>query len=335
MSIQVISPGLMTTIQDNGRTGYQKHGIIASGVMDRYSFRIANILLDNDENEAVLEITFMGPTLCFKADTLIAITGGDLSPTINGEVVPMWRPVLVKKDSVLSFGMMKAGARAYLAVAGGFDIPVVMGSKSTYMRAGLGGFKGRALIKEDIVPTLHTKAQVDKFKTQLNRESKQGGFVTTAWFFAPTHIPSIGENIAVRVTRGNQMQHFTEKSIQEFFSKPYMVTPESDRMGYRLVGEAVKLTAPLEMISEAVSFGTIQAPPDGNPIILLADRQTAGGYPKFAQVTIVDLAVIAQICPGQTIQFIEVSLKEAEELYLKCENYIKEIKQALRFYLKA
>lgn len=335
MSIQVISPGLMTTIQDNGRTGYQKHGIIASGVMDRYSFRIANILLDNNENEAVLEITFMGPTLAFQTDTLIAITGGDLSPTINGEAVPMWRPVLVEKDSVLSFGMMKAGARAYIAVAGGFDIPVVMGSKSTYMRAGLGGFKGRALMKEDVVPILQTKEQLDKFKTQLNREAEQGSFVTTAWFFASTHIPSIGENIAVRVTRGNQMQHFTDESIQDFFSKPYTVTPESDRMGYRLAGEAVKLTAPLEMISEAVSFGTIQAPPDGKPIILLADRQTAGGYPKFAQVTIVDLAVIAQICPGQTIQFIEVSLKEAEELYLRRENYIKEIKQTLQFYLKA
>lgn len=334
MSIQVISPGLMTTIQDNGRTGYQKHGIIASGVMDRYSFRIANILLDNKENEAVLEITFMGPTLVFQTDTLIAITGGDLSPTINGEAVPMWRPVLVKKDSVLSFGMMKAGARAYLAVAGGFDIPVVMESKSTYMRAGIGGFKGRALIKEDIVPTLQTNAQVDKFKTQLNREAEKGCFITTTWFFAPTHIPSIGENIAVRVTRGNQMQYFTQESIQKFYSKSYTVTPQSDRMGYRLAGDAVKLTAPLEMISEAVSFGTIQAPPDGNPIILLADRQTAGGYPKFAQVTISDLAVIAQICPGQTIQFIEVSLKEAEELYLKRENYLKEIKQALQFYLK-
>lgn len=334
MSIEVISPGLLTTIQDYGRTGYQKHGIIASGVMDRYAFRIANILLDNAENEAVLEITFMGPTLAFGVDTLIAITGGDLSPNINGEAVPMWRPVLVKKGSVLSFGMMKAGARAYLAVAGGFDIPVVMGSKSTYMKAELGGFKGRALIKEDIVPILQTQEQTAKFKTQLTRTSEQGNFLTTPWFFAPTYIPDTGEAIAVRVTRGNQMQYFTEQSIQDFFSKPYTVTSQSDRMGYRLSGEVVKLTAPLEMISEAVSFGTIQAPPDGNPIILLADRQTAGGYPKFAQVTMVDLAIIAQICPGQTIQFIEVSLKEAEELYLSRENYIKEIKQALQFYLK-
>lgn len=335
MSIQVISPGLMTTIQDNGRTGYQKHGIIASGVMDRYSFRIANILLDNNENEAVLEITFMGPTLAFQTDTLIAITGGDLSPTINGEAVPMWRPVLVKKDSVLSFGMLKAGARAYLAVAGGFDIPVVMGSKSTYMRAGLGGFKGRALAKEDLLLTLQTKSHLDKFKAALSKQSEQGSFITTPWYFAPTHIPATSENIAVRVTRGNQMHHFTDESIQEFFRKSYTVTPESDRMGYRLAGEVVKLIEPLEMISEAVSFGTIQAPPDGNPIILLADRQTAGGYPKFAQVTIVDLVVIAQICPGQTIQFIEVSLKEAEALYLRRENYIKEIKQNLQVYLKA
>ncbi|MBP2632217.1 MAG: urea amidolyase related protein [Firmicutes bacterium] len=335
MSIKVISPGLLTTIQDCGRTGYQKHGIIASGVMDRYSFRVANILLDNDENEGALEITFMGPTLAFQADTLLAITGGDLSPTINGEAVPMWRPVLVKKDSVLSFGMMKAGARAYLAVAGGFDIPVVMGSKSTYIRAGLGGFKGRALAKEDLLTTLQTKVQLDKFKAALSKQSEQGSFVTTPWYFAPAHIPATSENIAVRVTRGNQMQHFTDESIQEFFRKPYTVTPESDRMGYRLEGEVVKLTAPLEMISEAVSFGTIQAPPDGNPIILLADRQTAGGYPKFAQVTVVDLAVIAQICPSNTITFVEVSLKEAEVLYLQREAEVKEVKQAIKFYLNA
>lgn len=335
MSIKVISPGLLTTIQDCGRIGYQKHGIIASGVMDRYSFRIANILLDNDENEGVLEITFMGPTLAFQADTLIAITGGDLSPSINGEAVPMWRPVLVKKDSILSFGMMKAGARAYLAVAGGFDIPVVMGSKSTYIRAGLGGFKGRALAKEDLLLTLQTKSHLDKFKAVLRKQSEQGSFVTTPWYFAPTHIPATSEAIAVRVTRGNQMQHFTDESIQDFFRKPYTVTPESDRMGYRLAGEVVKLTEPLEMISEAVSFGTIQAPPDGNPIILLADRQTAGGYPKFAQVTVVDLAVIAQICPGNTIAFVEVSLKEAEALYLQREAEVSEVKQAIKFYLKA
>lgn len=334
MQVKVISPGLLTTLQDKGRIGYQKHGIIASGAMDPYAFRMANILLDNEENEGVLEISFLGPVLAFQEDTLIAITGGDLSPTIDGEPVPMWRPVLIKKDRVLHFRMLKSGARAYLAVAGGFDVPVVMGSKSTYMRAELGGFKGRALLAEDTLVTLQTKTQMEKFRPVLCKSSVTGGFLTTYWFFEPTHIPLGDAPIQVRVTRGNQMESFTETSIAAFFRTPYTVTPASDRMGYRLDGAALQLISPLEMISEAVSFGTVQAPPDGNPIILLADRQTAGGYPKFAQVIHVDLAVIAQICPGSMIQFTEVSLKEAENLYLQRDAYLQKIQQAVNFYLQ-
>ena len=150
MSMRVIKPGLLTSIQDLGRKGFQQHGVIVSGAMDPYSLRIANMLVGNEEGEAALEITLLGPTLIIEKDCLIAITGGNLSPTINGEAVPMWRPIFVKKGAVLAFCGCQSGCRAYLSVAGGYSIPSIMNSKSTYLRAGMGGYKGRALQVDDV-----------------------------------------------------------------------------------------------------------------------------------------------------------------------------------------
>jgi antagonist of KipI len=334
MSIKVLRPGLLTSLQDLGRYGYQKHGVIVSGGMDTYSLRAANILVGNVEREGVLEITLLGPSLMLEKDTLLAITGGDLSPSINGEPVPMWRPVYLKQDSILQFGACKSGCRAYLAVAGGYGIPAVMGSKSTYLRAGIGGFQGRALKEGDVLPLNSSQVQSARFMRQLVKKSVSDSFVSTSWFIGREHISRDARNIAVRVTRGNQFEQFTPESKEQFWNCPFKVTPQSDRMGYRLSGPALKLAEPLEMISEAVALGTIQVPPDGNPIILLADRQTAGGYPKIAQVAMADIPIVAQNKPGSEIWFQEISLAEAERLYVEREKYMQGLRRAINLQLQ-
>lgn len=329
MSITVISSGLLTTIQDLGRYGYQKHGVIVSGAMDSYSLRLGNLLVGNNEGEAGLEITLMGPTLEIDKHTLFAITGADLSPTIDGEPVPMWKPVYLHKKSILRFGPCKSGARAYLTAAGGFDIPEVMGSKSTYLRAEIGGYKGRQLQKEDLLQIKSPKKQSIKLMKHLNNIDTERLFSTTSWHIRKKYINHSSKPIRIRVMRDRQFNEFTLESKDKLFNSPFKVTPKSDRMGYRLSGDNLRLERPLEMISEAVSFGTIQVPPDGHPIILLADRQTIGGYPKIAQVAAVDIPKIVQINPGEEIQFEEISLEEAENLYLKREKYIQILKRAI------
>jgi len=329
VSIKVIRPGLLTTVQDLGRYGYQKHGVIVSGAMDSYSLRLANLLVGNKESEAALEITLMGPSLIIEKGTLFSITGGDLSPTINGEPVPLWRPVYLREKSVLQFGACKSGCRAYLTVAGGYKIPEIMGSKSTYQRAGIGGFKGRILQKDDVLEVGDLREESIHIIKQLKKESLSNTFVSTAWYLGSGLIPKDSEHTTVRVMPGREFEEFSEESKNEFFNSPFDITPQSDRMGYRLSGVTLKLQEPLEMISEAVSLGTIQVPPDGNPIILLADRQTTGGYPKIGQLAAVDISRIAQVKPGDKIMFKKISLGEAEKLYIDREKYIRSLKTAV------
>ena len=329
MSIKVITPGLLTTIQDLGRYGYQKYGVIVSGAMDSHSLRLANILVGNKEGEGVLEISLMGPSLQIENDVLLAITGGDLSPIIAGKPVPLWRPVYVKKGSVLEFGRCKSGCRTYLAVAGGFDIPLVMDSKSTYLRAGIGGFQGRALQVGDVLKVKNLQEQSLRLLEQLSQKTILHSFVSTSWYIGSSHIPQDPTHVTIRVMKGSQFNQFSVESQQELLHSPFQVTTQSDRMGYRLSGPTIKLAQPLEMISEAVALGTVQVPPDGNPIILLADRQSVGGYPKIAQVAMIDIATVAQTKPGGKIWFAEITLEEAEELYCAREKDIQNLTVAI------
>lgn len=330
MSIRVLRAGLLASIQDLGRHGYQKYGIIVSGAMDTYALRIANFLVGNEEEEGALEITLLGPSLKFEKNMLVAITGGNLSPTINGQPVPMWRPVYVRADSILRFGACKSGCRAYLAVAGGYDLQEVMGSKSTYLRAGIGGFQGRALQVGDVLQTAVDDRRTEKFIKSFVDNNISAEYSSTSWYIGENYIPRDAQPIVIRITEGNQFGKFTESSRQELMNCFFGIKTQSDRMGYRLSGSILTLETPLEMISEAVTFGTVQVPPDGNPIILLADRQTAGGYPKIAQTVLVDLPVIAQARPGNKIHFQKVSLAEAEELYLAKGQAVQKIKLAIR-----
>ncbi|BCJ86234.1 5-oxoprolinase subunit C family protein [Effusibacillus dendaii] len=329
MSIQVIRPGLLTTVQDLGRLGQQKHGVIVSGAMDPFALRIANLLVGNDEREAALEITLMGPTIRFQKDCVIAICGGNLSPKIDGQPIPDWRPVWVKQGSLLQFGSPQTGCRAYLAVAGGFDVPVVMGSRSTYLRAGIGGFYGRALREGDVLP-IGCRSMWEAAEWR----EREGRFFA-GWFVDTRIRPKYGKNPTVRVMRGGEFDWFAKDIQQQFFAASFQVTPQSDRMGYRLSGPQLALSEPKELISEAVAAGTVQVPAEGNPIILLADRQTTGGYPKIAQVATVDLPILAQVTPGERIRFEEISLSQAQELYRLREREIGILRQGIKFRLDA
>lgn len=325
MSVHVLHAGLLTTIQDMGRYGSQKYGVIVSGAMDRYSLRLANLLVGNKEGEGVLEITLFGTTLRFDKDQLIAITGGDLLATIDGEPAPMWRPVLVRKGSIVKFKSAVRGCRAYLAFAGGIAVPEVMGSKSTYYRAGIGGFQGRALQKGDTFdcgePTELGRSFVSQLEV-LGRHFK--------WAVHHEAIFGFSQTQTIRVMRGTEFDRFDEKTKETLFNEPYTLTTEADRMGYRLEGPTLSLAEKFELLSEGVTYGTIQIPPNGQPIILMTDRQTTGGYPKIGQIISTDLPSLAQLQPTATIHFKEVTLEQAENELLKNERTIHLIKIGIR-----
>ncbi|MDO3679538.1 biotin-dependent carboxyltransferase family protein [Paenibacillus ehimensis] len=337
MSIQIVNPGLLTTIQDKGRFGFQQQGVIVSGAMDSFALRAANVLVGNEENAAALEVTLMGTSIRFEADSLISICGGNLSPVIEGEPVPLWRPLLIKEGATLEFGACRSGARAYVAVAGGIDVPLVMHSRSTYLRAGIGGHEGRALKAGDRLGFGPPSESAEGYLKARQAASalRAGRWLAAEWFVGSESLPAYAKDPVIRVIRGREYDSFTEESQTAFVTRPFRITPQSDRMGYRLQGETLALKESLETLSEAVSFGTVQVPPEGNPIVLMADRQTIGGYPRIAQVITTDLPVLAQAKPGDSIRFAEVSLQEAQELHIRRELEFERLTRAIKLYLKA
>lgn len=318
--ITIKKPGLLSTIQDLGRYGYQKYGVVVSGVMDSFSFRIANLLVGNEEITPAIEMTIVGPSIQFHQDSLIAICGGDLSPSIDGQTISMWRPIFVKKDSTLQFGESINGARAYLAVAGGIVVPYVMGSASTYVRGKLGGLLGRALQSGDQVEIGNLTELSKKVMDHLHTNGPAKWFVP---FYKPI-------NPIIRMLKGHEFDLFTDASKNQLINEIFTITKEADRMGYRLSGPKLMQKEQKDMLSAAVSFGTIQVTPDGSPIILLADRQTTGGYPKIAQVISVDLPLLAQMKPMDQVRLQMVTLEEAQHLFRRNETYMFDIKQAIK-----
>jgi antagonist of KipI len=331
--INVMKTGLLSTIQDLGRYGYQKYGVIVSGSMDPLAHKISNLLVGNDENEATLEMTLMGPMLEFQETTLISICGGDLSPTIDGKPVPLRRSLLIKAGSVLKFGACKSGCRSYLAIAGGFNVATVMNSKSTYVRAGIGGFNGRPIKEGDNLKAGTLSKESENMIDYLLPYLEDNDFTEIDWSISSEFISAYQQNKTIRVMTGNEYDLFSAESREHFFNKSFKVSAQSDRMGYRLEGPSLHLEVEFEMISEAVAFGTIQVPSNGNPIILLADRQTTGGYPRIGQIASVDLPLIAQAKPGEELTFTLVSHEKAQELYIDRERQLRHLKQgiALKF----
>lgn len=324
MSVRVLNPGMFTTIQDLGRYGSQQYGVVVSGAMDSYSLRIANLLVGNREGEGVLEITLVGPKLQFESDQLIAITGGDLIATVDGATAPLWRPLLIRKGSILQFKSAIRGCRAYIAFAGGIAVPEVMGSKSTYVRAGIGGYKGRTLQKGDMFKCTEMGETAQLLVCQL--EKTKGHF---SWSVNEGSLINFSQTPSIRVLRGSEFDRFDKRSRYQFFYAHYTLTTSADRMGYRLEGPELLLKGKFELLSEGVTYGTIQVPSNGQPIILMADRQTTGGYPKIAQIISADLSSLAQLQPTASIHFTEVTLEEAERELLRKERIIHDIKMSI------
>ncbi|MEW6661141.1 MAG: 5-oxoprolinase subunit PxpB [Bacillota bacterium] len=312
---EVIRPGLLTTVQDLGRVGYQAYGVPVAGAMDRFSLRIANILVGNPEGEAALEITVFGPRLEVVCDGVVAVTGGDLGAALDGKPMPQWEAVPVKAGSVISFAGPRQGCRSYLAVAGGIAVPEIMDSKSTYLRGKFGGLYGRQLQAGDLLRIGPPRSKKEW--------AKRGGIPRN--LLSPLVHP--GE---VRVVLGPQDDYFDQEAIHTFLSSEYMIKPESDRMGYRLEGPLVK-PKEADIISDGIPLGAIQIPADGSPIILLADRQTTGGYPKIATVISPDIGKLAQAKPGDRLVFRQVTMEEANSLYCQEEKVIARIKQLVGY----
>lgn len=332
--LQINKDGLQTTVQDLGRRGFQKYGVIVSGVMDPYAHRIANVLVGNQETEPTIEITLVGPQLTFLEDCLFTLTGGDLSPLLNGVPIKMWRPIFAKKGCKLTFGKPLLGCRTYLAVAGGIAVPEVMDSKSTYLRAGIGGYDGRALQKGDVVQIGELSQNIRSFIGKLAAEANDSSFIQVDWTLMTQAIPTYQSQATVRVTEGRQAQFFDENSQDSFYNEVFQISSDSDRMGYRLKGPQLALNEAKELVSEGVSFGSIQVPPDGQPIILMADRQTTGGYPKIGQVASIDLSKVSQLKPGESIRFEKITLEEAQHALLNERRLIAQLTKSISLKFK-
>lgn len=306
MTIKVIRPGMLSTFQDTGRHGFQHWGVPVSGVMDEDAHALCNLLVGNPQSFTTLEMTLQGPTLQFQARAVIALAGADLGAELDATALKPGVPVRVFPGSVLSFGKRLSGARCYLAVAGGFLLQPVMNSNSTYSRGGFGGLRGRPLQAGDLLPICSSFAN----PARVSPTSRLG-----------VHDPLAHEPI--RVLAGREWQDFSTQSQEDFLSHRYTLTHDSDRMGYRLDGTPLNLSAPKELLSESVAFGTVQVPPSGKPLILMADRQTTGGYPRIAQVVSVDLPRLAQLLPGDAVSFALIDLNAAQALWLKRVRTLK------------
>ena len=332
MSISVLKPGLLTTVQDVGRFGYQKTGLVVSGALDAVALRTANLLVGNPETAAGLEITLRGPTLRFETDTLLALTGADLAASLRGQPVPQGRPVAVRAGAVLAFGVPKASGRAWLALAGGVAVPLVLGSRATYLRAALGGLAGRALQAGDVLPVGEWPATARALFNALGPVTTPG-WCAARWRLETLPLVRPGVPLVVRALPGPEYEQFTLDSQHVFWAEPFPVTTEADRMGARLSGPLLARLTDTESLSSAVTFGTVQVPAGGQPIVLLADCQTTGGYPRLAQVITADLARLAQALPGTRLRFQPVGLAEAQALYLAQEQRLRALARAV--YLKA
>ncbi len=308
--LKILKAGLLTTVQDYGRYGYQKYGVTPSGAMDVESMEIANLITGNKKDEAVLEMTYVGDEILFKVNTVIAITGADMNPLLNNKSLDMYERTNINKGDILKFSYAKNGLRTYLSVYGGFKINKVMNSKSTYTKFSIGGYEGRKLKKGDTLYVNEVNVRSDKIE-DINIQKK------------------IKKPEYIRVIEGPDFDSFNEKSKKDFFENEYEIKDQSDRMGYRLIGEKIFHKEGPDIISRGLPIGAIQVSGDNQPIIMLSDRQTIGGYTVIGVVVTVDINKLAQMKPGDKLRFNRISLKSAQKLIKnhkdtinKLENYL-------------
>jgi biotin-dependent carboxylase-like uncharacterized protein len=287
-AFEVVQPGLLTTVQDRGRYGYQKYGVPVSGAVDDIALRLGNRLVGNPSDAAGIEITVLGPTLRARADAVIALTGAETRAELDGARIPHATSLRVRAGQMLSIGRCIRGLRCYLAVAGGIDVPVLLGSRSTNLVARFGGFQGRALAAGDVLAVGPPAAP---------SEDLAGRTVPPRWY------PGFESPVTVRVVLGPQADGFTSEGLGTFLGSAYQVTQQTDRMGCRLDGPTITHRGAADILSDWIPLGAVQVPGNGQPIILLADRQTTGGYTKIATVIAPDLGRVAQSRPGDSIRF--------------------------------
>ena len=298
--LEIWEPGLLTTVQDGGRVGWARFGVPPSGPLDAAAFRAANRLVGNSPGAAGLEITLTGPTLRCSRPSLVAVCGADFELWAGTLRVPTWHAVFLRAGQWLRFGERRRGARAYLAIDGGIDVPPFLGSRSTYLAGGFGGLEGRALRQGDQLPL------GDGFP----HPAMQAG---RAWPASPR--PPYMVAPTLRVVLGPQDDAFTRRGVETFLSAAYELSPDSNRMGARLQGPRIAHRDATGIISDGVVTGSVQVPADGQPIVMLADHQTTGGYPKIVTVIRADLPLLAQCLPGDSVRFEAVSVAEAQTLW--------------------
>lgn len=321
--MKVVSPGLQTTVQDIGRIGYYEVGMPPSGAMDKFSFKVSNLLVGNDEDAATLEITYMGPVIEFTEDATIALAGGNIPPKVNGEPVAMWEAIAIKAGDQLSFDFVQQGARVYMAIAGGIEVPTIMGSRSTYTLCGLGGLDGRAL------------EAGDQLETGYDQKTK----VTPGTRIDDALIPTYQKEHEIRVVMGLCSYRLTEESKQRFLDIEWQVTPEANRVGYRFKGERLDFVEreqpfgagsnPSNVVDLGYPIGSIQVPDGVEPIALLNDAVTGGGYATIATIISTDLDKMAQIKSGEKVRFRAVDIDGA----LEARQFVKNQLDAIRIQL--
>jgi antagonist of KipI len=316
MTIRVLRPGLLMTVQDLGRHGHQHVGLCPGGAMDPVSLALANALVGNDPRAAALELTVLGPDLEFGQDTLIALVGAEFEADI-----PLNRPVLVTGGSHISISRAARGARSYLAVAGGIAVPEVLGSRSTYLPGTFGGLGGRVPKRGDVLPLA---PEVDKLSAERFAALKNKRGWSVRWSAPPLTVPD-REPIVLHAIEGEHFADFDANMQRVFFDTIWRVTPDSNRMGYRLAGPPLARTKKDEILSGPTCLGSVQVPADGVPIALMADHQTTGGYPRISEIASADVPRLAQIAPGGTVHFARCGLDMAAELRKDTANRLTQI----------
>ncbi|HEV8080192.1 MAG TPA: biotin-dependent carboxyltransferase family protein [Chitinophagaceae bacterium] len=322
MSLQIIKSGLLDSIQDKGRHGYQHLGINPGGAMDSFSTQAGNALLGKDLYSPVIEIHFPASVILFEKETIICITGADFSPVINQKKIPIDQPIVVNKNSVLQFEKKESGARCYLAVLHKFDLDKWLNSYSTNLVAGAGGFKGRALKIGDII----------HFKNNFEYKylAKEKDLSLLPWKTISTQ----GAKKEIRFIKGPEWDWLTNDAQKVFAERNFQILNNSNRMGYHLKGNSLKLKEDKQLISSGVTFGTIQLLPNGQMIVLMADHQTTGGYPRIAQIISADLPLLAQRNPGDEIKFYEVEHDFAEQQLIEQHMQLVQLQNASKFKME-
>ena len=333
MTVHVLRPGLLSTVQDGGRHGWAALGVGSAGPMDDGAFRLANALAGNPPGAPALEITLIGPRLRFDDAATVALAGADFDARIDGEPLPGWRPVRVGAGAVLDCGRARRGARAWLAIGGGIAAGVVLGSAATDLNARLGPFGGRPLAAGDALPVAtpagaEPSGRSARPSRAAARPHANWSLDARPWFDPDTARP-------LRLVRGTHFDALDAASRRALFAAEFRIGAESNRVGFRLEGPRLALSAPLEPVSEPLAAGTLQLPPGGQPIALMAEHPTVGGYPRIGHVAAIDLARLAQRRPGDPVRFAPIGLDDAQTRYLERERELARLLDTIATRLNA